>query len=76
MASELLRKYPFRDGQQSNIIHCIRSHRFRENSKPETLEAKVLYDADKLDSIGAIGIGRAGLAGGRLMGGVACGVAK
>jgi uncharacterized protein len=59
MASEFLQKYPFPDGQRSNIIHCVRSHRFRENSKPESLEAKVLYDADKLDSIGAIGIGRA-----------------
>ena len=66
MATELLRKYPFPDGQQSNIIHCVRSHRFRENSKPETLEAKVLYDADKLDSIGAIGIGRAFLFAGEV----------
>ena len=66
LASELLRKVPFPDGQQSNIIHCIRSHRFRENSKPETLEARVLYDADKLDSIGAIGIGRAFLFAGEV----------
>ena len=66
MASELLRKYPFPDGQRSNIIHCVRSHRFRESSKPETLEAKVLYDADKLDSIGAIGIGRAFLFAGEV----------
>jgi uncharacterized protein len=41
------------------VAHAIESHRFREDPQPETLEAKVLSDADKLDSIGAIGIGRA-----------------
>lgn len=42
-----------------NIVHCVRTHRFRGDSRPETLEAKVLFDADKLDAIGAVGIGRA-----------------
>ena len=37
---------------------CIRTHRFRAGLAPETLEAKVLYDADKLDAIGAIGAAR------------------
>jgi uncharacterized protein len=41
------------------ILHCIRSHRFRKGPRPESPEAKILYDADKLDSIGAVGIGRA-----------------
>jgi len=42
-----------------NVIHCIRTHRFRGNAQPKTLEARVLFDADKLDAIGAVGIGRA-----------------
>ena len=41
------------------VIHCIETHRFRGGKVPQTLEAKILFDADKLDSIGAIGIGRA-----------------
>lgn len=42
------------------VQHCIRSHRFRDPSEqPGTLEAQVLFDADKLDAIGAIGVLRA-----------------
>ncbi len=44
--------------QKDNILHCIRAHRFRGNNRPETLEARVLFDADKLDAIGAVGIAR------------------
>lgn len=41
------------------VLHCIRAHRFRDNSEPpHTLEAKILFDADKLDVIGAIGVVR------------------
>lgn len=41
------------------VAHAIEAHRFRHDPQPQTLEAKVLSDADKLDSIGAIGIARA-----------------
>jgi uncharacterized protein len=40
------------------IAHAIRTHRFRSTEKPETLEARILSDADKLDAMGAIGIAR------------------
>ena len=44
--------------EKENILHCISAHRYRNECIPETIEAKCLFDADKLDSIGAVGIGR------------------
>jgi uncharacterized protein len=66
IAKTLLVNYPLSDEKKQNIVHCIRSHRFRGNTPPETLEARTLFDADKLDSIGAIGIGRAFLFAGEV----------
>ena len=40
------------------VRHCIAAHRFRKALPPQSLEAKILFDADKLDVTGAIGIAR------------------
>ncbi len=41
------------------VAHAIAAHRFRSGPAPQTPEAKVLHDADKLDAIGAVGVARA-----------------
>lgn len=41
------------------VAHAIAAHRFRNAIEPATLEAQCVFDADKLDAIGAIGVARA-----------------
>lgn len=58
LAVRILKTYNLESGIIENIGHCILSHRYRKDIKPKSLEAKVLFDADKLDSIGAVGVAR------------------
>ncbi|MFH2219449.1 MAG: HD domain-containing protein [Pseudomonadota bacterium] len=66
MARPIVSNLPLSEDQKQNIIHCVRSHRFRGGHPPETPEAKVLFDADKLDAIGAVGVARAYLFAGEV----------
>jgi uncharacterized protein len=58
IARKILEKYNLNKEAVENIVHSIEAHRHRNKIIPNTLEAKILFDADKLDSIGAVGIGR------------------
>lgn len=61
MAQTVLLSLEYSKDQIASIQHCILSHRFRNSYKnrPKTREAKTLFDADKLDVLGAVGIARA-----------------
>jgi uncharacterized protein len=58
-AAEILTNEGWPAERIAAVQHCIRAHRFRDDSEPpQTLEAKILFDADKLDVLGAIGAAR------------------
>ncbi|WP_297430042.1 HD domain-containing protein [Clostridium sp.] len=72
VAENILRKLEYEEEKIEKIKHCIIAHRFRTGNEPNTIEAKILFDSDKLDVIGASGIARtfmlAGQFGQRLTG--------
>ena len=66
IAREVLLKHGMDGGKVDEIVHCVECHRFRGSKVPMSRDAKVLFDADKLDSIGAVGVGRAFLFAGEV----------
>jgi uncharacterized protein len=55
-ARKILKQLGVADKTVDAVCHCIESHRKRTSTEPQTIEAKCLFDADKLDCIGAIGV--------------------
>ena len=60
MALSFLKSEKFQISEEdiNNIVHCVRAHSFSNKTIPNTLEAQILSDADKLDALGAIGLYR------------------
>ncbi len=58
MAGELLTGTRFPQEAIPTVQEAIREHRLTGGKVPTTVEGRILYDADKIDCLGAIGIGR------------------
>lgn len=62
LAGEVLKKEGWPEDRIAAVQHCIRAHRYRDDREPPaTIEAKCIFDADKLDVLGAIGAVRVSL---------------
>ena len=66
MAYEYLTERNWCEVKAVHVKKCISSHRYRNDNPPESLEAKILFDADKLDASGALGIARTLIYGGQV----------
>lgn len=57
-AVAFLRGVGFPEAKMKNVAHAIEAHSFSGGVVPETLEARILQDADRLEALGALGIAR------------------
>lgn len=58
MAYTFLLQQGFDASFAARVQQCIQSHRYRKSDPPQSIEAKILFDADKLEAAGAIGVAR------------------
>lgn len=58
MAYDFLQAIGWPEDKANHVKACISTHRYRNNDEPASIEAKILFDADKLDATGAMGIAR------------------
>jgi uncharacterized protein len=56
IARDLMEEAGFPEEKREAVLHCIRAHSYTRGVPPETLEARLLRDADRLDALGVMGI--------------------
>ncbi len=48
----------WKEDRAQHVKACIASHRYRTDLQPQSIEAKIVFDADKIDATGTLGIAR------------------
>jgi uncharacterized protein len=66
MAEKILEDMKFPKEKIGRVCYAIKVHRHSKGIKAETREAEILQDADRLDALGAITIGRMFSTGGKM----------
>lgn len=65
-AAEILTRLDFPSEKIENVKHCIEAHSFSANIETKTSEAKIVQDADRMETLGAIGLARVFYVSGRM----------
>jgi len=65
-AATLLTTLDWPNTKIAAVAHAIEAHSFSANIAPTTLEAKIVQDADRLDSLGMLGVARTFYIAGRM----------
>ncbi|MEX5683125.1 HD domain-containing protein [Pseudomonas silesiensis] len=65
-ASQVLTEIGWMSTKINTVAHAIEAHSFSASIAPNSLEAKIMQDADRLDALGMVGVARVFYVGGRL----------
>lgn len=65
-ATQILRRLGWQKEKIESVAHAIEAHSYTAGIAPNTLEARILQDADRLDAIGTLGIARCFYVAGRM----------
>ena len=65
-SEKLLHEHGASNETSEAVAHCVRAHRYSNETVPETIEAKIVSDADNLDALDAVGLARCFAYGGEI----------